>query len=137
MFVFKNQRLLTRIVQGLFFAALVVVVLGTIAPGPSIPSPVVWNDKVLHFVGYFGLGLLGGTGWPERRHLLVLWMPLFGMALEFLQGAFIPWRSFEWMDGAANAVGAIAGIAASFLARRILFPALDVEDVEVSYAGKI
>ena len=122
MIAVRYQKLLTNIAQALFFSALIVVVLGTIVPGSSIPTPTEFNDKILHFVGYFGLGLLGGTGWPARRWSLLIWMPLFGMALELVQGVFIPWRSFEWFDGAANAAGAIAGIGASFLARRILFP---------------
>lgn len=115
----KHKKLLTKIAQALFFAALAVVVVGTMTPGPPIPTNV--SDKLLHFIGYFGLGLLGGTGWPERRMALFLWMPLFGMALEVIQGVFVPWRAFEWLDGLANAVGAVVGIAASFLARRILF----------------
>jgi len=117
----RHQELLTKTVQALFFAALIVVVLGTLAPGSSIPSPPIWNDKLLHFVGYFGLGLLGGMGWPDRRTTLFFLMPMFGMALEVIQGVFIPWRAFEWADGVANIVGAVAGIAASYLARRILF----------------
>ena len=121
MIAVRHQELLTKLVQALFFAALAVVVIGTIAPGPALPTPPKFNDKLLHFVGYFGLGLLGGTGWPERRTMLLLWMPLFGVALELIQGIFIPWRAFEWFGALANAVGAIAGIAASFLARRILF----------------
>ena len=123
MIAVRHQRLMTKTVQALFFAALVVVVVGTVVPGSSIPSSGGLNDKVLHFIGYFGLALLGGTGWPDRRLALLLWMPLFGMALEVVQGVLIPYRAFEWYDGAANAAGAIAGIAASFLARRILFAA--------------
>jgi len=121
--VLKNSEHLTKLVQALFFAALAVVVLGTVAPNPAIPTFFAWSDKALHFTGYFGLGLLGGVGWPRRRVHLFFWMPLFGMALEFVQGAFIPWRHFEWFDGVANAIGAMTGLAASFLARRILFMA--------------
>jgi len=91
----RHQELLTKAVQALFFAALIVVVLGTVAPGSSIPSSAVWNDKLLHLVGYFGLGFLGGTGWPDRRMVLFFLMPIFGMALEVIQGVFIPWRAFD------------------------------------------
>ncbi len=111
-----------RTVQFLFFAALIVVVAATVMPSEAIPVSGTWDDKVLHFIAYFGLGLLGGTGWPERRHALLISMPLFGMSLEFAQGVMEFGRSFEWYDGLANACGAFAGVAASLIARRVLFP---------------
>ena len=123
MIAFKNQELLTKIVQLLFFCALAVVVTGTVIPNPPVQASLFLSDKVLHFMGYLGLGLLGGTGWPVRRLSLLFWLPLFGIALEFVQGAFLPWRYFEWLDAGANAAGAILGIAASVVARRILFMA--------------
>lgn len=116
-----NQTLLERGVQALFFLALIVVVTLTVIPGASVPTDVSLNDKLLHFVAYFGLGVLGGTGWADRRHMLIIAMPLFGLALEVIQGGFIEGRSFDWYDGLANALGAFAGVAASLMSRRILF----------------
>lgn len=105
----------------LFFAALAVVVILTVMPAPDVPITFSLNDKLLHFIAYFGLGLLGGTGWPDRRAALLISMPLFGMALECVQGGLVPGRAFDWLDGVANAVGAVVGVASSLIARRILF----------------
>ena len=108
-------------VQALFFAALAVVVTLTVLPGADVPVAFTLNDKLMHFIAYFGLGLLGGTGWPERRAMLLIAMPLFGMALECVQGGFVPGRAFDWLDGVANAMGAVVGVASSLVSRRILF----------------
>ncbi len=116
-----NQILLVRAVQTLFFLALIVVVIATVIPAPAMQVAITWNDKILHFIAYLGLGLLGGTGWPERRRSLLILMPLFGLALEFIQGGLIPGRSFDWFDAVANAVGAYFGVMISLVARRILF----------------
>jgi len=121
--LFLSEARLLRLTQFVFFLALIVVVAATVMPSPAMPVTVTWNDKVLHFIAYFGLGILGGTGWPERRYALLLIMPLFGMALESAQGLMAIGRFFDWYDGLANAVGAFAGVAASLLVRRILFPA--------------
>jgi VanZ family protein len=120
---FNDEIKLGRVVQGLFFAALFVVTAATVMPAPSMPVEVTWNDKILHFIAYFGLGILGGTGWPERRTSLLIMMPLFGMALECVQGGLIPGRAFDWYDGVANALGAFAGVASSLIARRVVFTA--------------
>lgn len=110
-----------RAVQVLFFTALAVVIFATVLPAPAMPVQVTWNDKILHFIAYFGLGLLGGAGWPERRRSLLILMPLFGLALEFIQGGFIPGRAFDWYDAVANAIGAYFGVMSSLLVRRLLF----------------
>lgn len=117
----RDHTALQRIVQGLFFAALAVVVAATVTPAPDLPVAITWNDKFLHFIAYFGLGLLGGTGWPARRSVLLIVMPLFGLALEGVQGGMVPGRSFDWYDGLANALGALAGVGLSVLARRMIF----------------
>ncbi len=113
--------MLERAIQALFFLALIVVVTLTVIPGAAIQTEMSLNDKLLHFIAYFGLGILGGTGWADRRHVLVIAMPIFGLALEIIQGGFVEGRSFDWYDGLANAIGAFAGVAASLLCRRILF----------------
>lgn len=120
--IFSVQRSpLERVVQITWFAALIVVVSLTLLPGNSVSPPLSLNDKLLHFVAYFGLGILGGTGWPERRGLFLVAMPLLGLGLECTQGAFVPGRVFDWGDAVANAIGAFAGVASSVIARRLLF----------------
>jgi len=119
--VLINHAQLLRLIQALFFLALLVVVVATVLPAPAIPVKFTWEDKILHFVAYFGLGILGGTGWPERRTALLIAMPLFGMALECVQGGLIPGRAFDWFDGIANVLGAYVGVTRSRITRRILF----------------
>lgn len=116
----RRAERIIQFVQVLFFAALAVVVAATVVPAPEMPVTVTWNDKLLHFVAYFGLGILGGSGWENRRAFLLLLMPVFGLGLEFVQGAFIPGRAFDWYDAVANAAGAFAGVASSLRLSRLL-----------------
>jgi len=105
----------------LFLAALVVVVTGTLIPAAALVATESWTDKILHVVAFAGLGLLGGTGWPDRRGALLFALPLLGLGLEIVQGAAIPGRQFDWLDAAANTIGVAAGLLASLVAARLLF----------------
>lgn len=87
-----------------FFVALGVIIGGSLAQNPGLPSQVARYDMLLHMAGYFSLALLAGIGWPRRRGLALVGLPLFGLALEVAQSA-TPARSFSWMDALANAVG--------------------------------
>ena len=70
----------------------------------------VW-DKLLHFIGYAGVG-----AWyvmvVSQSHHIRLWIALvcLGIALELLQG-FVPGRATEGLDAVANTLGATAGTA--------------------------
>ena len=47
----------------------------------------------------------------EREYLLFAWLyaTSYGALIELIQG-LVPWRSADWLDGLANAVGAAHGV---------------------------
>ena len=93
---------------------MLVLVLSVIPVGPP-PARAGWLDKVAHLCEYavFAWLLLRArrSRAPHLTGRLAVWGIAFayGLFLEGLQ-AFLPWRSAEWADAAANAVGAAAGV---------------------------
>jgi VanZ family protein len=76
----------------------------------------------MHGLFYLPLGLAACLAARERgaRRLPALLFGaavsgVYGLGLEFVQ-AFLPWRSFEWMDAAFDLVGGGAGAGAATLA---------------------
>jgi len=76
---------------------------------PDISSPISHSDKIIHFLMYFIL-----VGWfvqlYENRQirLFVLLCAIFlGLFIELLQG-MTSYRNFDYYDGIANSIGAIA-----------------------------
>ncbi|MEO6328218.1 MAG: VanZ family protein [Ginsengibacter sp.] len=102
-----------------FFVVLILMCL----PGEDIPPSDWLNidflDKWLH-AGVFGL-LVFLFCWPfyksafgkdERKHYFIkiaLATSIWGLAIEFIQKFFIPGRSFDLFDWAADSVGALLG----------------------------
>jgi VanZ family protein len=86
-----------------------------------VPSIVGAHDKWAHFGAYAVLGFLPVTGLRSLRLGLLLALaaiPL-GAALELLQH-FVPGRTPDVFDALANSVGAVAGICAAGVSRRLL-----------------
>ena len=84
-----------------------------IGPGPSIP----YLDKIVHLCEYLLFAWLlvqaiRASQMPERTYLLWAWIyaTSYGLLIELVQ-AMLPWRSAEWADAAANALGAALGVA--------------------------
>ncbi|HUL05495.1 MAG TPA: VanZ family protein [Candidatus Acidoferrum sp.] len=106
-----RPRRFPRIVTLLLFllAAATVTVL-SLLPQRDVPKVGV-SDKLEHAIAYFGLAILGGLAFRERRRLLYLFVILCAMggAIELLQ-AFSPGRTPELADAVADAAGAAAGI---------------------------
>lgn len=122
----------------LFFAAAIVwliisVVLLTL-PGTAFPTEdwldKIWFDKWVH-IGMFGLlVLLWCLSWrslkqnADKQYLVkAFWtiaviFLLYGIGIEFIQKYFIPFRSFDVTDIAADAVGSTLG--ALFSIRRYI-----------------
>jgi VanZ family protein len=67
------------------------------------------NDKVLHFIAYFGLAAMAATGFKSRRAVLVasLGLIVLGAVLEIVQG--FTGRDMSFYDELANTAGVIAG----------------------------
>jgi VanZ family protein len=101
-----------------FIWALFILAL-SIGPGVQMPEVIFSPDKIGHLVGY---GMLNGLMlWAvfKNRHysfktcvLSTLGVSVYGVVLEFVQGAFFPHRFFEVWDMAANVVGALISVLA-------------------------
>lgn len=86
---------------------------------PSVPLPkfdLLSPDKLGHAAAYGLLVWLFFRGWrragrPFSRGLMAgapFFAAGYGVLMEFVQGAFIPGRFFEYDDMLANAIGAAA-----------------------------
>lgn len=79
----------------------------SLLPPNDLPSGLGLSDKILHLVGYGVLGVLAvlsGLRWPWAIATVVG----FGLVMEVAQG-LLGYRSFEWADLGADAIGAVAG----------------------------
>lgn len=79
----------------------------SLLPPDDLPSGLGLSDKVLHLLGYGVLGVLAvlsGLRWPWAITAVVG----FGLVMEAAQG-LLGYRSFEWADLGADAIGAVAG----------------------------
>lgn len=84
-----------------------------------LSGPVVGGgDKLHHLVGFLVFALLLGWARP-RLGWLAAWgiATLYGGSIELVQ-LFLPWRSAEWLDLGADALGAALGLAGVELLRR-------------------
>lgn len=80
----------------------------SLLPPNDLPSGLGLSDKILHLVGYGVLGVLAvlsGLRWPGAIATVVG----FGLVMEVAQG-LLGYRSFEWADLGADAIGAVAGV---------------------------
>ncbi|MCA9255783.1 MAG: VanZ family protein, partial [Phycisphaerales bacterium] len=80
------------------------------------------NDKLMHLVGYGGLGFATMWTLAIRRRRASLWPGFFGAWVAMLCYALfdestqpIVGRSFEWSDLAADATGAALGLLLALL----------------------
>lgn len=95
------------------YAALVFV-LSVMPTGPSVAPPHL--DKLIHLCKYLLFAWLlmraiRATRMTEPEYGLWAWIyaTSYGLLMEMVQ-AMIPWRSADWLDAAANAVGAALGV---------------------------
>jgi VanZ family protein len=86
---------------------------GSLAPGmPHVHVP--QGDKIMHFLGYFGLTLwFAGLYPPRRLWIIALGFFLMGAVLELLQGMLTATRDMDILDLLVNtlAVGAACVLA--------------------------
>ena len=91
----------------LYAAASLAIAWTSLLPPDDLPSGLGLSDKVLHLLGYGGLGVLAvlsGLRWPWAITAVVG----FGLVMEAAQG-LLGYRSFEWAYLGADALGAVAG----------------------------
>jgi len=101
-----------------FFVVLVLVCL----PGSTLPTPENWLNAI-YFDKWVHVGLFGGLGflfmlpvtkcgWEKTEKLncyikITLAVSLWGLTVEFIQKYFVPGRSFDLYDWAADSLGAV------------------------------
>ena len=97
-----------RVVRALLVLAVGGVAYASLAPTDDLPAPLLGSDKLTHALGYLAIGVLAVASavpaWAAFAGAVA-----FGLLLEVLQG-WLGYRSFEWGDVLADALGALAGI---------------------------
>ena len=73
---------------------------------------VIYLDKQVHFLMYFGLSFMLTSSFKKEKIkfsvlLAVICSILYGGAMELLQGTDFVNRKSDWLDFAANSLGAI------------------------------
>lgn len=109
---------LWHVVMGAYLAVLYTA---THIPKPPPALMPIRNDKVLHFLVYFGFGLILGMK-PLRtvRSLGIAWclLLLFAAGDELTQPFFR--RSAEWQDWFADAIGGATGLLTAVMLVQLL-----------------
>jgi hypothetical protein len=98
----------------LFFPATCVVVWGELRTVDQVFLPDA-NDKILHFIAYFGLSGLATVSLDGRRSVFYAMAALIfmGGALEIIQG--MVGRDAELMDEVANTLGVLLGAGVGYV----------------------
>jgi len=109
---------------GLWGTAILTVVIGELLPGRS--PLLAWvasfgfSDKIEHFPAYFLLAALPVLGFETRKGVLAaLSMILVGVLLDLAQ-KFIPGRTFDFADIAANTAGVLAALGIAWIILSLL-----------------
>lgn len=100
----------------LTFAYMGVIFYLSSSPHPPTPPPFPWGDKVGHAVAYFVLGALlyrtlretGREKWQTFAASVMIGA-LYGGLMEWYQSR-LSYRSCEWGDAIANAIGVTVGV---------------------------
>ena len=107
--------------RGVWLAAIIVVVIGSLIPATSLPMRALdqfkINDKLEHVIAYTVLALLPTV--HERRRLVVvaaIGAVALGVGLEYGQ-RWLGWRDFEIPDMVADAFGVCVGLTGGILIR--------------------
>lgn len=104
----------------IFYSALLVGTFMAFAPAnESVHQHV--NDKLMHGLGFFLFAMFSHFAHPRVSALYpMIGLSLFGLGIELVQ-AYLPYRSFSWMDWFAD----LAGIGAYyFVCARFYFSRL-------------
>lgn len=93
-----------------FLLSVVTLTAASLLPSKQMPSTSM-DDKVLHFAAYAFVGILAALAFRRRsaRFACLALLTLLGVGLEFGQ-TYVPGRSFELWDMAANGCGAFTAL---------------------------
>jgi VanZ family protein len=105
----------------LYIGWIILIGLLTLVPGKALPQ-IDWNflslDKIIHFTIFSIMTFLGSISFTNRSGLNRIIFPilisfliaiLYGAMLEYLQ-SYIPDRTFDYADLAANIGGSVGGL---------------------------
>ena len=98
------------------------IFVATHLPKSALPQ-LGWSDKAYHCLGYTGLAFLMCWAIRSTRLKQILLVIFIGSAYAYLDEftqEFIPGRTYDVYDLAADGVGILLGISAYLIARRIL-----------------
>ena len=91
----------------LFYLALVLGCIAAFTPPKANWQPHL-NDKVLHFVFFFGMAFLAQLAHPRVHALFpIVGLSAFGLGIELVQ-AYLPHREFSLWDWAADCAAVLA-----------------------------
>ncbi len=110
-----ESQIVRRTVLSAYLTLILVLLFAPVAGG--LPSEYyTWFDKVVHFVMFAGLALIGYWNVGSITPVVLFAVTLAG-GTELLQG-FLPYRSREIWDFLAGAGGALAGIGVPIIQAR-------------------
>lgn len=106
------------LIRTLFWGSLLAISYLSLAPLSGVSAYVPYQDKVAHASVYCYLYTLGWLAFNTRKFTalswlnkrLVVWLIIYGMAIEYLQG-LTAYRSREFADLLANWLGIAIGLA--------------------------
>ena len=102
----------------LFWMALVGSYTLSVLPGETVAPLFHWSDKLNHAGAFLVLGFLLRMGWQIGYWEALGWLIAYGGFIEFSQ-LFAIHRSAEWADIGADAIGALLGLKAYKLLKRV------------------
>lgn len=109
----------TRIWRPALAGLLIVVLALSLLPlGPDAPTTG-W-DKTNHLLAFSTLAIVACLAYPRRIPALLLALLCYGALIEVLQ-SFTSYRSAEWADLLADAVGLLVGWGLWQLASKVVF----------------
>ena len=119
---------MNKFLLGSILWALLILIL-TLTPGEHVPEIGIFSYDKLGHSGIFGiLAFLISFGLKEKKSVTlsikrIMWISLvftlvYGSGLEIMQH-FIPGRAMDYVDGIANAAGAIGGVTLFYLVNKI------------------
>ncbi len=106
-----------RVLRWLFIATALIVMALSLAPLGSDAPSLGW-DKANHLVAFAGLALLGCLAYPGHTGIVLVGLLAYGGLIEVLQ-SFTSYRSAEWADLLADALGLPIGWIVAWLVGRI------------------
>lgn len=116
-----------RLWLGLWWLALLLVVVACLVPLRDLPALPPGGDKIEHFLAWFLLAAGAVQLFRGRRALwrAAIGLVLLGVAVEVAQGAFTSTRSMDPMDALADAIGVLLGSATALTPLRDLLLRID------------